>query len=108
MMIYKGRILSTWKTKRLEIGHRYVPEYTIPEVVKSITETRWQNVWTLYFRMDELGFYIPSTVFQSFRDNGRVKESPALNTRHDLNDRICSPEYSIENRMKKFQLVQKL
>ena len=23
-------------------------------------------------RMDELGFYIPSTVFQSFRDDGRV------------------------------------
>ena len=23
-------------------------------------------------RMDELGFYVPSTVFQSFRDNGRV------------------------------------
>ena len=22
--------------------------------------------------MDELGFYIPSTVFQSFRDDGRV------------------------------------
>ena len=22
--------------------------------------------------MDELGFYVPSTVFQSFRDNGRV------------------------------------
>ena len=38
----------------------------------------------------------------------KFKESPAQNTRHDLNDRICSPEYSIENRMKKFQLVQKL
>ena len=25
--------------------------------------TRW---------MDELGFYVPSTVFQSFRDDGRV------------------------------------
>ena len=37
-----------------------------------------------------------------------LKESPASNTRHDLNDRICSPEYSIKNRMKKFQLVQKL
>ena len=23
-------------------------------------------------RMDELGFYVPSTVFQSFRDDGRV------------------------------------
>ena len=23
--------------------------------------------------MDELGFYVPSTVFQSFRDDGRVK-----------------------------------
>ena len=22
--------------------------------------------------MDELGFYVPSTVFQSFRDDGRV------------------------------------
>ena len=22
--------------------------------------------------MDELGFYVPSTVFQSFRDHGRV------------------------------------
>ena len=29
---------------------------------------------TLYkkFWMDELGFYVPSTVFQSFRDDGRV------------------------------------
>ena len=26
-----------------------------------------ENGW-----MDELGFYVPSTVFQSFRDNGRV------------------------------------
>ena len=26
-----------------------------------------ENVW-----MDELGFYVPSTVFQSFRDDGRV------------------------------------
>ena len=25
------------------------------------------NIW-----MDELGFYVPSTVFQSFRDDGRV------------------------------------
>ena len=23
-------------------------------------------------KMDELGFYVPSTVFQSFRDDGRV------------------------------------
>ena len=40
-MIYKGRILSTWRMKSLEIGYRQVAEYTIPEVVKSITETRW-------------------------------------------------------------------
>ena len=25
--------------------------------------------------MDELGFYVPSTVFQSFLDDGRVKGS---------------------------------
>ena len=24
--------------------------------------------------MDELGFYVPSTVFQSFRDDGRMNE----------------------------------
>ena len=27
----------------------------------------WMDGW-----MDELGFYVPSTVFQSFRDDGRV------------------------------------
>ena len=26
----------------------------------------------VYGWMDELGFYVPSTVFQSFRDDGRV------------------------------------
>ena len=26
----------------------------------------------VYEWMDELGFYVPSTVFQSFRDDGRV------------------------------------
>ena len=29
--------------------------------------TFFKNGW-----MDELGFYVPSTVFQSFRDDGRV------------------------------------
>ena len=29
----------------------------------SVQKLRW---------MDELGFYVPSTVFQSFRDDGRV------------------------------------
>ena len=28
--------------------------------------------------MDELGFYVPSTVFQSFRDNGRVNMKDSL------------------------------
>ena len=27
---------------------------------------------TVFGWMDELGFYVPSTVFQSFRDDGRV------------------------------------
>ena len=26
----------------------------------------------IFCKMDELGFYVPSTVFQSFRDDGRV------------------------------------
>ena len=31
------------------------------------------TAWVIYRRwMDELGFYVPSTVFQSFRDDGRV------------------------------------
>ena len=29
------------------------------------------NFYTINW-MDELGFYVPSTVFQSFRDDGRV------------------------------------
>ena len=34
----------------------------------------WQYTHTLYAGvwMDELGFYVPSTVFQSFRDDERV------------------------------------
>ena len=28
--------------------------------------------YNTYGWMDELGFYVPSTVFQSFRDDGRV------------------------------------
>ena len=38
----------------------------------------------------------------------KFKESPAQNTRHDLNDRICSPEYSIENSMKKIPTGSKV
>ena len=30
-------------------------------------DPKWMDGW-----MDELGFYLPSTVFQSFRDDGRV------------------------------------
>ena len=31
------------------------------------------TAWVIYSRwMDELGFYVPSTVFQLFRDDGRV------------------------------------
>ena len=30
------------------------------------------SVWEVDGWMDELGFYIPSSVFQSFRDDGRV------------------------------------
>ena len=29
--------------------------------------------------MDELGFYVPSTVFQSFRDDGRVNMKALCN-----------------------------
>ena len=28
--------------------------------------------FSFFEEMDELGFYVPSTVFQSFRDDGRV------------------------------------
>ena len=29
--------------------------------------------------MDELGFYVPSTVFQSFRDDGRINMKALCN-----------------------------
>ena len=35
--------------------------------VNVICEQQRRRSW-----MDELGFYVPSTVFQSFRDDGRV------------------------------------
>ena len=28
--------------------------------------------------MDELGFYVPSTVFQSFRDDGRMNNEGSM------------------------------
>ena len=37
-----------------------------------------------------------------------IKESPSQNTRYGLNDRICSPEYSIENHMKKIPTGSKV
>ena len=42
---------------------------TIPErsARKFLMFENWRERW-----MDKLGFYIPSTVFQSFRDDGRV------------------------------------
>ena len=33
--------------------------------------------------MDELGFYIPSTVFQSFRDDGRVQMKSSVPIQQD-------------------------
>ena len=41
------------------------------------TTVRFEVQMTIHWarnsgRMDELGFYVPSTVFQSFRDDGRV------------------------------------
>ena len=54
MMIYKGRILSIWRTKSLETGYRQVPEYTIPEVVLV--------GWLCW------GLTSQSTIFQSYRD----------------------------------------
>ena len=37
-----------------------------PSMVRAFVEQQW-GLW-----MDELGLYVPSTVFQSFRDDGRV------------------------------------
>ena len=34
--------------------------------------------------MDELGFYVPSTVFQSFRDDGRVNMKRRLGSGNNM------------------------
>ena len=39
----------------------------LPFKTNTHKNTCLENIW-----MDELGFYVPSTVFQSFRDDGRV------------------------------------
>ena len=40
------------------------------KLLTTSAKTREMNVKNGW--MDELGFYVPSTVFQSFRDDGRV------------------------------------
>ena len=42
----------------------------IPMVAYVVIEAR--GILMMGTWMDELGFYVPSTVFQSFRDDGRV------------------------------------
>ena len=42
----------------------------IPELINLFSSIFGKKV--TYGWMDELGFYVPSTVFQSFRDDGRV------------------------------------
>ena len=39
---------------------------------KKVTKINSRLISKLYGWMDELGFYVPATVFQSFRDDGRV------------------------------------
>ena len=43
--------------------------FYIPSTVFQSFRDDWKGE---HERMDELGFYIPSTVFKSFRDDGRV------------------------------------
>ena len=42
--------------------------------------------------MDELGFYVPSTVFQSFRDDGRVNMKGCAMKRRLGTGRISQPD----------------
>ena len=65
----KGKKKSVKKSADVEPGPvdpmapSYVPPPPKPGDQVYIILVRW---------MDELGFYVPSTVFQSFRDDGKV------------------------------------
>ena len=43
-----------------------------PDIFRVLVQSEQIYLWRVHKWMDELGFYVPSTVFQSFRDDGRV------------------------------------
>ena len=47
-----------------------VDKHIESKISRSVSSVPW--ITPEIRRMDELGFYVPSTVFQSFRDDGRV------------------------------------
>ena len=54
----------------------FINKYTVVKIggknnKQMFCQARHYNIFA-WNRMDELGFYVPSTVFQSFRDDGRV------------------------------------
>ena len=46
--------------------------------------------------MDELGFYVPSIVFQSFRDDGRVNMKGSVQMKRRLGSGRISPPAGFE------------
>ena len=46
--------------------------------------------------MDEIGFYVPSTVFQPFRDDGRVNMKRSVAMKRSLGSGRISPPAGFE------------
>ena len=72
------RHILSWRLGHDNISTAILPLPLIQEEQLSVTGERmctkyWKTAWEACPGwMDELGFYVPSTVFQSFRDDGRV------------------------------------
>ena len=64
------------KPYRTQIKNREVIDKAINEMLDADVIRRCRSPWSfpvvIEGWMDELGFYVPSTEFQSFRDDGRV------------------------------------
>ena len=62
-----GKNYQIIKTQILCLINKDVPIYSLGRNIQDYSLTKHSDGW-----MDELVFYVPSTVFQSFRDDGRV------------------------------------
>ena len=66
---------QTKETNDLTVDRGFGSDKTVLVLYEQSSETSSTGTYYLIHYtgwMDELGFYVPSTVFQSFRDDGRV------------------------------------